>query len=411
MNTNNKTNVLILTLAFYALMPFFGFSSPYLFATIVLFGILNFGVKVKNKMSMDGFNYFDKVLIKVYLVWQIIIIARGLLTNFQSMAQISNIAILNQYSILAMLLPVICIVRIEQFDLTYLIKILKFLATISIVLVIINFDVLFKVDYSTLSSDESTAYATLYGLQRPIANLLELAAIGIFLPVFLRRKDWIFFVICGFLALFISLYAARRGTSALWILLMISGLFLYSNLKAKNKFLNYLLLTAATLCVYLYVSSNLGTTFSLLGERIDTDNRNGIELAFWADMSQSLDLLWGRGLNGTYFYPMQEGDNWVVNRTMIETGYCYLVLEGGLINLFLYCVIMIRAAFNGWYRSNNSFCKACSLFIVIYLLYLKPFGLPAFSLTYLFVWIGVNACLTNFRRKSDIEVYNLLMKK
>lgn len=411
MEFTNKSRILLSTLAVYALLPFIGYSTPYIFALLIIVGLVLYFRGFKNCLSTYEYPIFDKNLIILFLIWQIIIIVRGVLFNFPSFMHLANTAVLNPYSVLAMLIPIISFVYIESFDFHFCLKIINVVGFFALILVLVNYNMLFNVDYSTFSSDEETSYATLYNLQSPIVNLLELTAFGFFLPAFISKKKWLLFVLFAMIALYISLFAARRGASVLWILLSTAGFYLYFKSKNENRIINYLFMIIVIITLLSFVSNNLGTTFSLLGERIETDNRNAIEIAFWEDMLNGYDFVWGRGLNGTYFCPMYENGNWVVNRNAIETGYCYLVLEGGIINLILYTIIMLRSAYFGWFMSNNNFSKACSIFIAIYLFYLIPFGLPAFSLTYLFVWIGVRACLSDFRYYSDDDVYNLLFFK
>lgn len=410
MNMINKkgSRLLLLTLAFYSFLPYIAPTSPYLFAIIILVGLVSYCVVSKQLADKSTYSNFDCILLLTFFIWQGIIILRGLIFNFSSIMEMVNTIVLNPYSLLALILPLVCFVKIESIDYHFGVRLLGLIGVIAIVLVVTNFNVLFRVDYSLYSIDESTQYATLHGIQSPIVRLIELTAFGMFIPVFIKKRQWRFFTICGMLALFISLFAARRGESALCLLLIIGGLSLYARNKCKNKFIIFILILGTLGGIYYFITSNLGSTFSLLGERFDVDNRTAIEVGFWYDMNQGLDLLLGRGLNGTYYFPMHQGDDWVVNRNIIETGYCYLVLIGGLVNLSLYCFIMLRSIYLGMFKSNNSYSRASALYILIYFFYLIPFGLPAFSLPYMFIWIGVRACLSEFRYYSDIEVNNLL---
>ena len=127
---------------------------------------------------------------------------------------------------------------------------------------------------------------------------------------------------------------------------------------------------------------------SYLIERGMEDSRSGVELFFYKDFeTSSIDWLLGRGINGYYFCPFFENPR----RQVIETGYLFLILKGGLIYLFLYVTLFVHAIWMG-FRSSNVILKIMASELVIRLLTLYPFGLPTFSSTDLFCWFYIFYC-------------------
>ena len=405
LNITKSYQALVWLLAIYAFLPFF-INFPYIFVTILLIFLSYIYKKayIYHNFISKAFT-FDKCIVLTYLFWQLLVVIRGVFFNFDSFQTFINIIFLNQFSLFAFLLPFIVFWNPLHFNYKFLMKLLHILGVCSVLLVLFNFKSLFIVDYSTLSSDELISYGTLVNIQSPIIEIISTTAFAMFIPLFQSKKWWLFHFCIGFVALLISLYAARRGASAIWLLLIINALFLKIKSKRGLHLHYYLAIIIFFLSLFFYVYNNLDTTFSLLGERGGTDSRSLVESYFWNDLTSSLDLIVGRGLNGSYYCPMSENGNWLYYRTSIETGYCHIILTGGLISLILYVIIMLRSAYLGFFRSNNMFAKAFSIYILSYLFYLIPFGIPAFSMTYLICWLGVSMCHSlEFRKLSNYEV-------
>ena len=58
--------------------------------------------------------------------------------------------------------------------------------------------------------------------------------------------------------------------------------------------------------------------------------------------------------------------------TVIETGYLQIILKGGIISVLIIVLILVPAAFNGLFYSNNLLSKAAAVWILLSVLYSYP---------------------------------------
>jgi hypothetical protein len=81
-----------------------------------------------------------------------------------------------------------------------------------------------------------------------------------------------------------------------------------------------------------------------------------------------------------------------IYRSVIETGYLQIILNGGIVSLVLLLLIMIPAIVKGFIYSKNLLSKAAAAWIVLFFLYEYP-GVPSiFSFNYILVWISLGIC-------------------
>ena len=161
--------------------------------------------------------------------------------------------------------------------------------------------------------------------------------------------------------------------------------------------------------VFVY-SKNRNDTFELITERIGQDTRSQVEEYFFRDMNTK-DWIIGKGINGQYFCPgVNEGAGRIsIYRTVIETGYLQVILNGGLIHLVLLLLIGIPAIFKGLFSSKNLLSKAAGIWVFLFLLYMYPGTLTIFSLHYILVWISIGICYSDtIREMSDSSIKKIL---
>jgi hypothetical protein len=166
--------------------------------------------------------------------------------------------------------------------------------------------------------------------------------------------------------------------------------------------------------IFLYFSPNKFSSAltEKISERLYEDTRTAFFKIFVADMDNYLTF--GKGMNGTYYYPMEEKihDDGIISRAVdyrntIEIGYLQLLLTGGIINIILFVLILLPAAMIGIFKSSNQFTRACGIMIFLWLLDMFLFGLPMMSLHYVIIWICVGICCkASLREKTDVEIRN-----
>lgn len=239
-----------------------------------------------------------------------------------------------------------------------------------------------------------------------IISLLP-AFVMIYFKKYFTKKVWWIYMIALIGALFIGLYMARRGRSAMYMLYFVTCWMLYLFCDRKSSKLVQIasIIIIAILC-YAIFSSTQDSLFSILMERGMTDTRSGVEENMIADMN-GWDWIIGRGYFGEYYDPM-----FGYNRPDIESGYLALILKGGLIYLVCFVGVLLTSAYKGLFNSNNLFVKAFAIIMIMAVIDLYPFGWPKFNFHYFTVWIGVYICnKPTYRRLTDEQVYNMYFKK
>lgn len=205
---------------------------------------------------------------------------------------------------------------------------------------------------------------------------------------------WLMYIIAFGTAIFIGLYMARRGRTVIYFLYIISAWWIYTASAKKHIGVkNFIYALIFLLLLDFIYDKYSDSVFSLLLERGLDDSRTGVEVSFFKDMDL-ISWIFGRGWFGTYYEP-----SWLSQRASIETGYLALVLRGGLIYLIPYVLLLAITFYQGYYKSNNIFCKSLGMICFIQILSLYPSGWPDFNYTHFMIWLGVWICNTPYFRE------------
>ena len=215
-----------------------------------------------------------------------------------------------------------------------------------------------------------------------------------------------------FITLLTFTYLARRNNIVTILGFILSGYLINmrSSFSPKSfKLFPLFFVLGITLAISLTNYTNLLT--SKLSERLTEDSRSDVLVSFFAEMEDY--MVFGKGINGTYYSPSggEIEDEGIVfaevdYRDQIEVGYLQLVLDGGIAYVILFLLVLVPAAINGIFRSNNLFAKACGFIIFLWLIDMFIFGLPILSFHYIFVWICIGVCYkTSIRQKTDDEIW------
>jgi hypothetical protein len=273
-------------------------------------------------------------------------------------------------------------------------------------------------------------------------GIVFLVALPVCLPFLLSDQDfseqyvWIFAMGSGFILLTSFYQPRKRFVVALTV--MVLALLLITIMARRNImltctcFLLFSLLiipvinkntsifkkvffvfsfTFIVLVGYNVFVSNQHGLFYKITKRAAVDTRETVFFYYFMDMSET-DFLVGKGINGTYFCPEVDrawsgGDDPkhrnLDDRVYIECGYLQLMLNGGIIYLAIYLLILIPPIIKGLFFSRNLFSKSCAILIIMHLIDMTPFGLPTFSLRGFLVWFCVAICYSKVMRLKDEE--------
>ena len=206
------------------------------------------------------------------------------------------------------------------------------------------------------------------------------------------------------LSLLTSTILARRNimlTFSNYILFSIILLLFNSKQSITNKIFLILIVVSSFTGAYFLFNKYQDVLFARITERIEQNTRDQIFTGFFSSMSTQ-DLIYGKGFDGTYYAPtIEENDN----RSIIECGYLQTILKGGIVNLALFLLIALPAAFLGIVKSNNTIAMAAGTIIILWLIDMFPWGMPALNIRYILVWICISICYSKeIRNLSEAEI-------
>lgn len=225
----------------------------------------------------------------------------------------------------------------------------------------------------------------------------------------LSRKRSVSLVIVFYFIVWIFLWAAygRRGMLIENILLFIFMIIIRlrsslirSTERMKIYFFGLVIIILFLSFGYLFTSSYAFQRG--FGHRSFEESRGMVFDAFFYDFRSSTDWIFGRGIDGTILRAINMDERF----TTIENGFLIIILKGGLIYTVPFILILLRASYLGFFRSNNDMSKAMASLLLIHVIIMAYFNLPDYSPKYIFIWIAVSACFApEIRQYSNDEVY------
>ena len=215
------------------------------------------------------------------------------------------------------------------------------------------------------------------------------------------------------LALYLSAVLARRNiilTTAAFIVFSYLTYLFFMRDKPTKKFLSMYAVAMLVIGGISFFADRKNSSFKLLAGRAKDDTREYVFDQYFLSMENNMWM--GKGIDGTYYCPLVTEDidiDPVEYRDLIECGYLQVMLKGGIVNLFLLLSILVPAVILGVFCSNNFFTKGCGVLIFLWLVDMAPYGLPAFSLRYILVWICVGVCFDKrIRSMSEEAIRNFI---
>lgn len=238
----------------------------------------------------------------------------------------------------------------------------------------------------------------------------------LFLSPYIKNKKIIvpivLFAVCALITTIV--YARRGSTLSIVLVLIIASLINFKSLLLWKKIMLIFSLFIGIFFVVENLNINSIPLFNNILDKGLTNTREGEEYYFKKDLFNSSDIIFGRGLYGTYYRPQYLRDSngrlrFSEKRNVIETGFYNLILKGGIIFACIYVLLLLGAVYRGLFFSKNNVVKLFSIWILLYLFELYPFGHCFFSVKFLLIWIGVCICYNNiYRNLSDKQICALL---
>lgn len=214
------------------------------------------------------------------------------------------------------------------------------------------------------------------------------------------RKIVLLLVIYLFYFILMLLNARRNMIVSLSLFFIVALLASNSTLLRRNMRAIILVISAIILSITIVVAS-WGTLSTTLFDRVlyrgIENTRSQVELLFIYDLASSpaSDWIIGRGIDGAYEQISQNMETMETQseRDVIETGYLYLILKGGIVYLLLIMIFLFTAFFKG-ISCHKPLFTGLSLFLLIYLLDLYMTNpVSFFSVKTVIFWFIVSLCL------------------
>lgn len=296
-----------------------------------------------------------------------------------------HITVSNYY--LAFFLPFMTFLDYRRFKLSAFLQLAVWVSIIGIVCFLFDIGNLL----STVLSKDEFPWQNYSGCFSSVSFCL-------FLLPFIKNKQKYFVVVAfGIITLLITVICARRGaTLTIGIIFLFAACLYAKNISNKYILIYWLLIVGFILSGFIFYRQQSNALFRNMVQKGTYDSRENVARYFEKDMLNSTDIWFGRGLNGMYYCPQRyvvDGKyEYVKYRYAIETGFYHLILKGGIIFAVLHVLILFGAVINGLFFSKNMVVKAFSLWILLSLIELYPFGWPSFSIKFLLIWIGACIC-------------------
>ena len=360
----------------------FAYQGIELLSYMVLVYSLTGLVKVNVKMS------YPRVFGLIYLIWQVIILIRGDYSDLDYFHFKQLLFDLN-YGGMIFLIPILLFIDFNLFLVKKLFDSAIILSLIYLVLVALNYSVLFNPDLQDLVSlGTAEMYFKYFALP-----------IGILAFNFNLLSNRVRILVLTVLALMflIAVFRARRGMLFMVAVISFLGGFNYF-LTSKNKFhvIFYIIYSLVGMSLLIFYTVDLDfdniSFFKNISERGLEDTRSYVEDCFYNDMSSD-DWLFGKGHNGGYRRTGIDAAIFKDNiRKVIETDYLQLIMVGGIINVFFLFLIMIPAVVLGLFYSNNNLVKTFGVWILCWLIFLYPANVYSINIYHVSVWVSAAIC-------------------
>ena len=159
---------------------------------------------------------------------------------------------------------------------------------------------------------------------------------------------------------------ARRGVILLYIVTYMMWLFISLSNQSVSKRIINLFKIGILVLLLLYIFISYGEAlFPMLFSRLTDDTRSFTELELIKDFTESGDLMFGRGILGTYNSIIESA----IPEDSIETGYLDMVMRGGLVYVVLYALFVITPLVCGFFSSQSKTVKYMAIYSLVFIFY------------------------------------------
>ena len=348
------------------------------------------------------FSGLYRFLFVAYLIVTLVMIIRGYTIDYEyqwiSFKGMINFTFFNTTYILPYIMPLIVFIPFKETNLSIIVKFSVVASILMIICAVLQHKTIIASSLNSESGGQS-----INGIYAPFTFVT-------LLYLYIRPKKWYYNVIAFTFMFVIAIISARRGSSAIYASLFIIGLYNWSNNIKSNILRFFSKFVAIAIVIYGINIFSTSSLTSFIRNRGLEDNRSHVDEALLSQMNE-YELVFGKGLNGRYYFPLLENDYQNGWRYGTETGFYNIVLKGGYLMAILHIIVLLYPALLGIFKSRNNLCKMLGAYIIISLLELYPFGHLTFNFKFLIIWTGVLLCYKQtVREMTDKQIKQLLFK-
>lgn len=360
---------------------------------LMIIGLIGIGYSFIRLSKIQISSSYLSFVFALFMLWQIYIIFRGIQDfNFTMLLNL----LFSPYYFLHYLIPLVILIPANIF---FAKTLFKFFIILSILLFIVFFAYTNELLHTNLNFSEQAVWTLGTG-----SGFLLLTW------NYQNNKIKLIAFLTVLLSFFIATVMGRRNimlTFSNYMVFSILIIILNSTQSIKTKvyvLTAALLLIIIALNIYIYNQDKL---FNRISGHFTENTREIVYTAFFKDMSTT-DWIVGKGFLGEYYCPgAEEGKD---TRFVIESGYFQTILKGGLINLGLFLLIALPAAFLGIVKSRNIISKASGTIVILWLIDMFPWGLPTMNIRYILLWTCIGICYSKeIRKLTDNEIRKSLI--
>ena len=395
-------NSKLLILAFFLLNLFswvsyveFKFGIPQIVKYVLSLGVLVIMVyyRLRHPKTPEPGSIVKPVLI-IFLLWTLALLAWAV-SSFNSIFYIQRL-FGQKFFFIPYLLPLILL--FSRFDLTFFRHYLNF-AAIMIVPAIIMQIIVVAMGMNPSNWIEETGRI----------GIFDIGSWLLLLTAQLLKKKHITILVTVYYLIWLLLWSVygRRGALVEYLVLLIFMVMM----RLKSPLFNFhdrikIYFAGIIVLLLLLVAGQVITSSYAFQRGISIEgfeeSRGGFKY-FFAEFDTLSEWLFGRGLDGTV---IREINNEEGATGVIENGFLTVILKGGLLYLIPFLILLLRASYLGFYRSNNDLVKGLATLLLIHVLLMTYFNLPDYSTKYSLVWISVAVCYNpELRKLSNKDVY------
>jgi hypothetical protein len=345
-----------------------------------------------------------RILFNIYLWWIVLIILRPFFSGQQYTE--NSIHPYATYGLTSYLLPFVVLLGVNIVSFPKLFRIVFIFSIIGFVFFVFNFNTMQSIALRGIgmSLDGEMGIGE---LANKYYFWFSISSLSLICYEFVPNKYKWTAIFTSIFTLILITYFARRSTIFMYVLYFFGMFYLYlEQSKSRYRFSKILLVVAIISISFSLVQSYSDSTFSLLFSRLDDDSRSSVDVAIIDYLNSEKAWFFGKGIEGAYKH-----SDFDLPRYTHETGYLYLILKGGIIYLAFYVLLLLHSAYVGFFKTKNRLTKGLALYVFFHIIFLIPFGVPGFSLEYLFVWIAFALCESSrYRLMTNLEVKHYLAK-